>query len=387
MVRKIAGKNQLTPLKHLIKNKIQITTIKDIADTLAETFSTNSSSKNSKTEFHKYKATKEKQKRNFQSDNTKNYNKTFTLSELQEAFQKSHNTIVGPDDVHHEFLRHLPPKSLNYLVSAFHEIWHNGTFPESWKMATIIPIPKPGKNNFYASNYRPIALTSCMCKTMERMVNRRLVWFIESNNLFTNFQCGFRSQRSTMDHVVRLETSIREAIIQKQRLLAIFFDLEKAYETTWRYGIMNDLLNMGLKGRLPNFTKSFISDRKFRVRLGTTLSDIQNQEESIPQGSILSVTLFHIKINSITNCLNPGIDEYLFVDDFCITSSSKYIRTAERQLQRVINKINKWTMINGFTISKTKTQCVHFCQLRKMHDNPTLKLDASEIPVVPRRYF
>ena len=123
---------------------------------------------------------------------------------------------------------------------------------------------------------------------MERMVNRRLVWFTESNNLFTIFQCGFRSRRSTIDHVVRLETSIREVIIQKQHLLAIFFNLEKAYETTWRYGIINDLLNTGLKGRLPNFIKSFLSDRKFRVCIGTTLSDIQNQEEGVPQGSILS---------------------------------------------------------------------------------------------------
>ena len=333
MVRKIAGKNQPTPLKNLIKSNIQITNIKDIADTLAETFSTNSSSKNSKTEFNKYKATKEKQKLNFQSDNTENYNKSFTLSELQEAIQKSHNTTVRPDDVHYEFLRHSPPKSLNYLLSAFNKIWQNGTFPESWKMAIIIPMPKSGKNNLYASNYRPIALRSCLCKMMERMVNRRLVWFIESNNLFTNFQCGFRSRRSTMDHVVRIETSIREAIIQKQHLLAIFFDLEKAYETTWRYGIMNDLLNMGLKGRLPKFIKSFLSDRKFQVRIGTTLSDIQNQEEGVPWGSILSVTLFNIKINSITNCLNPGINKYLFVDDFCITSSSKYIHTAEHQLQ------------------------------------------------------
>ena len=132
------------------------------------------------------------------------------------------------------------------------------------------------KNNLHASNYRPVALTSCLCRTMKRMVNRRLVWFIESNNLFTNFQCGFRSQRSTMDHVVRLETSIREAIIQKQHLLAIFFDLEKTYEATWKYGIMNDLLNTGLKGRLPNFLKSFLSYRKFWVCIGTTLSDIQN---------------------------------------------------------------------------------------------------------------
>ena len=85
-----------------------------------------------------------------------------------------------------------------------------------------------------------------------------------------------------------------------------FFDLEKAYETTWRYGIMKDLRDMELKGRLPNFMKSFLSDRKFRVRIGSTLTDIQNQEEGVPQGGVLSVTLFDTKINSITNCLNPG---------------------------------------------------------------------------------
>ena len=183
-----------------------------------------------------------------------------------------------------------------------------------------------------------------------------------------------------MDHVVRLETSIREAIIQKQHLVAIFFDIQKAYETTWRYGIMNDLHNRGLKGRLPNFIKAFLSNRKFRVRIGQ--SNIQNQEEGVPQGSILSVTLFNTKINSIANYLNPGVDKYLFVDDFCITLTSKYIRTAERQLQQGINKINKWAMINGLKFSKTKTQCVHFCQLRKMHNNPTLNLAGSVIPVV-----
>ena len=133
--------------------------------------------------------------------------------------------------------------------------------------------------------------------------------------------------------------------------------------------------------------KDFLSDRKFRVGIGSTLSNIQKQEEGIPQGSILSVTFFNIKINGITNRLNPGVDKYLFVDDFCITSTSKYIRTAECQLQQGINKINKLAMINSFKISKTKTQRAHFCQLRKMHNNLTLNLDGSEIPVVDQFKF
>ena len=74
-------------------------------------------------------------------------------------------------------------------------------------------------------------------KTMERMVNKKLVWFLEKKILITNSQCGFRKRRSTIDHVVKLEISIREATIQKQHLIAVFFDREKAYETTWKFEI------------------------------------------------------------------------------------------------------------------------------------------------------
>ena len=73
-------------------------------------------------------------------------------------------------------------------------------FPEDWTLATIIPIPKPGKDPAEPNKYRPIALTSCLCKTLERMINKRLTWFLESNNHISRFQSGFRSDRSTTDN-------------------------------------------------------------------------------------------------------------------------------------------------------------------------------------------
>ena len=73
---------------------------------------------------------------------------------------KSHDTAVGPDEIHCEFLKHLPSSSLEFLLYVFNQVWVSGRFPTSWKEATIIPIPKPGKDNTDPSNYRPIALTS-----------------------------------------------------------------------------------------------------------------------------------------------------------------------------------------------------------------------------------
>ncbi len=95
-----------------------------------------------------------------------------------------------------------------------------------------------------------------------------------------------------------------------------FFDLEKAYDTTWKYGIMKDLQDLGLKGHLPDFISNFLKDRQFKVRVGTTLSDEHEQEMGVPQGSILSVTLFNIKLNNIVKNLQPGVDCSLYVDDF-----------------------------------------------------------------------
>ena len=96
----------------------------------------------------------------------------------------------------------------------FNVMWETGKFPESWELATIIRIPKPRKDHAELTNYRPIALTSCFCKTLERMINTRLVWYLEFNNLISPLQSGFRSERSTNDNLVRLETFRRYAFVK-----------------------------------------------------------------------------------------------------------------------------------------------------------------------------
>ena len=107
----------------------------------------------------------------------------------------------------------------------------------------------------------------------------------------------------------------------------------------------------------------------------------------MPQGSILSVTLFILKINSIIKCLPAGIRGSLYVDDFLICFRSKTMKSIERQLQRCLNSIETWADENGFQFSKTKTVCMHFSNVNSVHADPDLQLYGESIPVVAETKF
>ncbi|GFO05140.1 Pol-like protein [Plakobranchus ocellatus] len=162
---------------------------------------------------------------NFSSEDNEPYNNPFLMAELKNSIVKSNESAAGPDGVYYQFLRHLPESCLHILLKLFNNIWTTGDIPPSWKEASVVPIPKPGKDPSDPSNYRPIALTNCLCKTLERMVNDRLVQVLESRDLLSKVQCGFRKDHSTLDHLVRLETFIKKAFARKKQVLAFFFDL------------------------------------------------------------------------------------------------------------------------------------------------------------------
>ena len=268
-IKKIKGKPS-QPKTHLKINNRLITDQNETCNILAQSISKNSSTENYSKSFQKTKNTKEKTNLDFSSQQNEPYNRPFVISELKTALNKSNESAAGPDGIYYQFLTHLPTTCLKVVLQIFNNIWSSGTFPSSWKEALVIPIPKPNRDASDPNNYRPIALTSCLCKTMERMVNDRLVWLLESENLISKYQCGFRKNHSTLDHLVRFETTLREAFSRKKQVLAVFFDLEKAYDTTWKHGILSDLHDLNIRGRLPIFIRNFLSDRQFRVKSGNT---------------------------------------------------------------------------------------------------------------------
>ena len=107
----------------------------------------------------------------------------------------------------------------------------------------------------------------------------------------------------------------------------------------------------------------------------------------VPQGSVLSVTLFSLKINSVANSIPRGVTCSMYVDDLLVCYSGKNMATIERQLQLCLNKVHEWSVANGFKFSKSKTVCMDFCHLRTLHPDPSLTMDGDPIKVVKEMRF
>ena len=194
-----------------------------------------------------------------------------SITEIHEALRKCGNSSTGPDGIHYDMLRKLPYSSLEGVLSLLDQSWLSG-LPSSWKKATVIPILKKGKPSSAPSSYRHISLTSTLCKLLERVVAGRLGWFLESRNLLNSSQAGFRKGRGCADQIVRLVQDVAASSTQKKMTLGVFLDLEKAFDMVWREGIVNQLFQMGVKGRMLDWIHDFLQDRTIQVKVGTAFS-------------------------------------------------------------------------------------------------------------------
>ena len=132
---------------------------------------------------------------------------------------------------------------------------------------------------------------------------------------------------------------------------------------TWRFGILKKLYKWGLRGNMPQFIESFLSDRFFRVSIGNEVSENRSLENGVPQGSTLSIMLFDIAVNSIVECIEPAVQKCMYVDDLAIFYSADIIEEIEENNEYNINKVLRKAEKSGFKFSSTKTKAIHFCRL------------------------
>lgn len=164
--------------------------------------------------------------------------KPFSPAELSFALSSGRGKSAGPDEIGYPLLRHLPPIGKRVLLHNYNKIWANKTFPAQWRHSLVIPIPKKNSIRTEPNGYRPISLTSCCSKVMERMVNRRLTQFIRDNDLLDHRQHAFRQGCGTSTYFATLGHVLDDALENSLHVDLAALDISKAYNRTWTPAVL-----------------------------------------------------------------------------------------------------------------------------------------------------
>jgi ribonuclease HI len=286
----------------------------------------------------------------------------FSLSELATAIREMRSKgAEGPDGIPPRFLKELGPEARRFILCCFNLSWKQGRLPQSWRNAEIIPLLKRDKPAGDVDSYRPISLTSCMGKLMERLVTNRLYHLAESRGLLVEDQAGFRGQRSTEDQILRITQSIDDGFqaVPALRSALALLDFSKAYDTVWRLDLLNALMEAGIPFPYIRWIRGFLTNRQGRVRLNSAVSDFKLFREGVPQGSVLSPLLFLFVINDLRPRIKSSITS-MFADDVGLLAQSRFLPEAARQIESDVVEVHRWSMEKKLHLNIAKCEVSFF---------------------------
>ena len=285
-------------------------------------------------------------------------NYEISMGEVEAALQllKS-NKSPGPDEVFTELLGNAGEELKMAICRLFQRSWNEAVVPSKWKVAEVKFLRKNGKSSYHVpGSYRPISLTSYLCKSMERIVTHRLYGFAEHFNLIDKEQEEFRRFRGTVDALLRLTQDIIDGFNKKESTAALFIDIEKAYDSIWHEGLLYKLKELGIRGRVWEWIKSFLNDRKAVINLAGKRAQEFCIKIGLPQGSVLSQLLFLLFIVDFFK--NVSGKKVKFADDGTIWKSGEDWRYLLEELKKdfshVCENAGRWRV----KISMMKTE---FC--------------------------
>jgi hypothetical protein len=149
------------------------------------------------------------------------------------------------------------------LAAIINKSLSEGKFPNIMKIAKITPIFK-AKDRTNLTNYRPIALLPAISKVFEKIIFKRLYFFLEKYSIICEHQYGFRPKHSTIDAITQFTYQIKESMKKKETSVGLFCDLSKAFDTIDHNILLNKLYHYGIRGQALQLIQSYLNDRKSR---------------------------------------------------------------------------------------------------------------------------
>ena len=292
----------------------------------------------------------------------------FTMPELKKAIARMRaRGAPGPDDIPPSFIKALGSTALNILLQLFNASFDNASIPQEWRNATIIPLLKLGKSPSSLSSYRPVSLTSCLVKTLERVIADRLYFIAESSNMLSDLQAGFRSNRSCEDQILKISQLIEDGFQRKkcERSVLALLDYSKAFDQVWRQKLLLSLHQKGIPMKFIQWLNCFLSDRQAKVQFANETSRVRPMRQGLPQGSVLSPLLFIFFINNLAEILPEDAQVAMFADDVTLLATHRVKEKAEEQLQHLVDIVSAWSKEWKLNLNADKCEVCFFSSSTK----------------------
>ena len=275
---------------------------------------------------------------------------------------------TGPDGIPVVVLQKCCPELSPILSKLFNKLLAESCYPPCWKVPDVIAAFKNCGDRSDPRNYRPISLLPIISKVFEAVLNNFIVRHMNSLNLFTDRQYGFRASRSTADVLTVISDRFYRVLGCGGQARAIALDISKAFDKVWHAGLIHKLRRYGISGSLLRLLQSFLSDRKIRVVLDGQNSACYSINAGVPQGSVLGPTLFLLFINDLPDHLLSQLA--IYADDTtlysCLEKTNDVFPKLEQAafLEDDLRSIAEWgeKWLVTFNARKTKLLSVTKCR-------------------------
>jgi hypothetical protein len=249
------------------------------------------------------------------------------------------NKAPGPDGLYPKILKEAGAEIVTPLHTIFHRSLNEGQVPQQWRDANITCIHKKGRKSL-PTNYRPVSLTSIVCKMLETIIKEHILLHLDQHDLIKDSQHGFLRGKSTLTNLLVYLEDITKHIDYGTPVDVVYLDFAKAFDKVPHTRLIRKLRNHGIDGNILNWIHSWLSGRRQRVIINGQASEYTSVVSGVPQGSVLGPILFILFINDMDEDIKGNLLK--FADDTKLYTDIKDNQSANT-LQDDLDKLQKWT--------------------------------------------
>ena len=270
----------------------------------------------------------------------------------------------GTDEIHPRLLKECASSLAKPFKTLFDLTMKVGQIPDDWKKAEVRPIYKKKGSKHDPSNYRPISLTSVVCKVFEKIIKNQLCQYLTSNNLLSCHQFGFLPGRNTTTQLLVTIKDWMENLDEGKATDVAYMDFRKAFDAVPHHRLIYKVEKYGVKGPILQWIKSFLTGRTQYVKINNTSSIEKPVTSGVPQGSVLGPMLFVFFINDLPDVCS--VSTKIYADDTkaytCIVNENDQAR-----LQNSIDEMFNWTQQWQLNFNASKCKILHIGENNPRH--------------------